>query len=177
MFNLFKTSRHSGGVLAAGLALLLAGAVLPSAAAATVALSPYHAPPWLISPGRPLTLAYALLGESVTGDAGSPILHQDRQAKSAPLAAPLIASALVQRLRRSITVSSEEAGGAERVGLGAGEDAGGGGTLTAGDRAAAGDQSPHRGTACGQRRAAALSPPCARLAARPARARPAPARR
>src|SRR6266571_2415571 len=67
MFNLFKTSRHSGGVLAAGLALLLAGAVLPSAAAATVALSPYHAPPWLISPGRPLTLAYVLLGESVTG--------------------------------------------------------------------------------------------------------------
>src|SRR5712691_8395135 len=103
-----------------------------------------------------------------SGDAGSPILHLDRQANSAPLAAPLIASALVQRLRRSITVSSEEAGGAERVGVGAGEDAGGGGTLTAGDRAAAGDQSPDGDTPRWQRRAAALSPCCARLAARPA---------
>jgi hypothetical protein len=55
------------------------------------------------------------------------------------------------RLSRSITVASEEAGGAERVGVGAGEDAGGGGTLAAGDRAAAGDQSPHCGTACSQR--------------------------
>src|SRR5205823_2998531 len=108
-------------------------------------------------------------------DAGSPILRQDRQANSAPLAAPLIASAALLRLSRSITVSSEEAGGVERVGVGAGEDAGGGGTLAAGDRAAAGDQSPHRGTACSQRRAAALSSPCARLAARLARAGLAPA--
>src|SRR5438552_18504809 len=97
----------------------------------------------------------------LSGDAGSSILHQDRQAKSGPLAAPLIASAALLRLSRSITVSSEEAGGAERVGVGAGEDADGGGTLAAGDRAAAGDQSPHRGTACGLRRAAALLPLCA----------------
>ena len=43
-----------------------------------------------------------------TGDAGSPILRQDRQSKSAPLAAPLIASASPPRLKRSITTSSEE---------------------------------------------------------------------
>jgi len=75
-------------------------------------------------------------------DAGSPILRQDRQAKSAPLAVPLIVSAALLRLSGSITVSSEEAGGAERVGVGAGEDVGGGGALAAGDRAAAGVKDP-----------------------------------
>src|SRR3989442_6090193 len=67
MFNAFRTSRPSCRVIVAGLSLLLAGAVLQPAAAAPVPLSPYHAPPWLVAPGRPLTLAYALLDGSVTG--------------------------------------------------------------------------------------------------------------
>src|SRR5438128_3495677 len=110
---------------------------------------------WFSGPLPPPT---ALTEYDQALDAGSPILHRDRQAKSAPLAASLIASAPMRRLGRSITVSSEEAGGAERVGVGAGEDAGGGGTLAAGDRAAAGDQPSHRDPTRQQRAAAAVPP-------------------
>jgi len=56
-----------GAVLGAGLALLLAGAILRPAAAAPVKLSPYHEPPWLIMRGQQVTLAYALLDRSATG--------------------------------------------------------------------------------------------------------------
>jgi hypothetical protein len=48
-------------------AILLALVVGPSAGAAPGAIRPYHHPPWLVAPGRALTLGYALLDPSVTG--------------------------------------------------------------------------------------------------------------
>jgi hypothetical protein len=58
--------RHSVGLIGAVLALILTGAARP-AVGAPVALRPFHEPPWLLAPGRPVTLAYALLDRSVTG--------------------------------------------------------------------------------------------------------------
>ena len=53
--------------VAAALVALLAGASGRPAAAMSAAPTPYHEPPWLVAPGRPVTLAYALLDPSVTG--------------------------------------------------------------------------------------------------------------
>jgi hypothetical protein len=72
-------------------------------------------------------------------DAGRPILHRNREEKSAPRAASLIASASASRLAW-ITTSSERCGGAERVGVGAGASVGGRRRVGAGDRVAAGGQ-------------------------------------
>jgi hypothetical protein len=58
--------RRSLAVPAALLALA-AGAAGHPAAAMSAAPAPYHQPPWLVAPGRPVTLAYALLDPSVTG--------------------------------------------------------------------------------------------------------------
>ena len=54
-------------LLVAILALSLSGALSRPAAAAPVPLKPFHEPSWLVAPGRPVTLAYALLDSSVTG--------------------------------------------------------------------------------------------------------------
>src|SRR5581483_6039672 len=77
--------------------------------------------------------------ENAPHDARSPILHRYLQSKSAPLAAPLIASGPAWRLAR-LAMSSERCGGAERVGVGAGAGVGGGRSGATGDRGAAGDQ-------------------------------------
>jgi hypothetical protein len=55
------------GLLVAVLTVLLAGALSRPAAASSVPLRPFHEPPWLVAPGGPVTLAYALLDGSVTG--------------------------------------------------------------------------------------------------------------
>jgi hypothetical protein len=54
-------------VLLAGLAAIACVGTAPSTAAGSVRLSPYHEPPWLIQPGKPVTLAYALVDRSVKG--------------------------------------------------------------------------------------------------------------
>lgn len=66
------------------------------------------------------------------GDAGSPILRQDRQAKSAPLAAPpLIVRRLAEAEALDRATSSKGAGGAEHDGVGSGAGAGGGRAVAA----------------------------------------------
>src|SRR5207247_2335590 len=80
-----------------------------------------------------------------------------REAKSAPLAAPLIASGPALRLDRSTRSSSEGAGGAERVGVGAGAGVGRGRGLGAGDRAPVGDESADGGAVGAEQRTAAVS--------------------
>jgi hypothetical protein len=64
MIALFRPALRGAAVLA-GLTVLAAGAV--SAAGAATALKPYHEPPWLLQPHRPVGLAYALLPAGVTG--------------------------------------------------------------------------------------------------------------
>jgi len=54
-------------VLLALLATAAVVSVVGPAQAAPRSLSPYHQPPWLVTRGRPLTLAYALLDPSATG--------------------------------------------------------------------------------------------------------------
>src|SRR6266571_7491038 len=102
-------------------------------------------------------------------DARGPILRQDLQSKSAPLAVRLIPSASPSRLGGSVS-SSERCGGAERVGVGAGAGVGGGWVFAAGDRTAAGDQPAHGRPAGRERGAAALSASADGLEARSVRA-------
>src|SRR5438067_710654 len=114
-------------------------------------------------------LARVVVASEAIADARSPILHRDLQSKSAPLAAPLIASEPLWRLAR-LAMSSERCGGAERVGVGAGTGVGGGRSVAAGDRGAVGDQSSDGRAARGGGRAAALPACPAGLAVGSARA-------
>ncbi len=63
MFALFKLGARAAVLV--GLSLFAASTL--AAAPAAPKLAPYHQPPWLVQPGRQVTLAYALLPAGVTG--------------------------------------------------------------------------------------------------------------
>jgi hypothetical protein len=79
MFGLFAFGCRAAVI--AGLSLLAASTL--AAAAARPTLAPYHQPPWLVQPGRPVSLAYALLPGGVTGTV---YVRYDHQGRFTPLA-------------------------------------------------------------------------------------------